>query len=449
MLTCKEILPIVDGKTDYCGRDFMVKQITIDSRRCSPGKAFIAIRGHNFDGHQFIQKAVAAGATLIIASRSVKNCSVPVIYVKDTVHALGRIAAYHRQRFDIPVIAITGSVGKTTTKDLIHSVLRGQFRCAVSDKSFNNHIGVPLTLLKLTHKHQVAVLEMGTNQKGDIAYLAEMVQPTIAIFTAFGESHLEGLKNRNGVAREKLTLCDFMKRKGIIIYNRDDAFLSEKIKAIKGFKKVACSVAGEAAARAQKVRNTLQNRVLLTYRKREYAIRGISLHNAISAIIAVSCGELFNISYNNINKGLLKFTPSSGRMNLIRHNRYFIIDDTYNANPLSTKAAIDSLSMLPVKAERFLVLGDMAELGHKAERLHRDIGLYLKNCPAITRVLTIGSLSAHISQYLKKYKDQTRHFKTSRALVKFLRSQLGPGDAVLVKGSRSAHMEYIVQQLVK
>ncbi len=449
MLTLFDIIQATRGQCSRQEKNISFKNISIDTRTIKKGDLFIAIKGDNFDGHNYIAKALQAKARAIIAHKKIKRCDVPVIYVKDTVKALGAIAAWHRSQFNIPVMAITGSVGKTTTKNYVAKVLSAKGPCLASAKSFNNHIGVPLTLLRLNKRHKAAVIEIGTNQKGDIAYLAKMIQPTSAVLTGIGSSHLAGLKNKAGVAREKMSLCRYLKKRGTIIYNADDLYLTRLVKRQKGFKKISCGIREKAMVKADNVHNSLQNKVFFTVQQRAYQVQGVAGHTVLSAIIAISAGASFKLSYNNINTSIRRVPPAPGRMNLQKAHGVALLDDTYNANPLSCRAAVDTLASLNIKGRRICVLADMLELGREAAKLHRALAVYLSELP-IDAVFTFGKHTERITAYLKKHSAvRTKHYTNRHALIKNLRSWAKKGDCVLIKGSRSMHMERVVEGFIK
>lgn len=445
VLTLRQIQQATQGKLIQGDPSRTIQGVSIDSRKIRRQDLFIAIRGARHDAHRFIPQVIEKGVRALVVSRKIRApSSVSVIYVKDTTKALGHIASFHRQRFDIPVIAVTGSAGKTTTKEMIAGVLSSKYKVLKNLKTENNHIGVPLTLLRLNKSVQVAVIEFGTNQFGDIPWLAKITMPTVAVFTNIGEAHLQGLKNKNGVFREKFSLVSFMDPKGIIIYNADDKVLRRIVQKKLTQKKITFGIRYRAHLQASRLfrRN---NRIGFYVKGHPFTVASMARHNVYNALAAISCGSLFKIPYNKISKNITKFKYGGGRLHVIRCGRMTVIDDTYNANPLSLESAVETLNVFETKGQRIVICADMLELGKESQRLHRQIGAFMatKN---IDYVLTYGNQARFIQEGLKEHKGKryTYHTKDRQQLHQRLKAVCGPECVVLVKGSRSMGMEQTV-----
>ncbi len=445
MLTIQEIKEAAKGKL-ICGEaSKKVYYVSIDSRSIKKRSVFIAIDGQRFDGHDYLRSAINKGAIAVVVSKKV-NCPkhVAVIYVKDTTKALGQIAAYYRCQFNIPIIAVTGSTGKTTTKELIASVLSTKYKVLKNNKTENNHFGVSLTLLKLNSSHQIALLELGTNQPGDIQWLAKITRPTTVVFTNIGHSHLEGLKNQRGVFREKIQLIKYMDPNGTIIANSDDDHLKTIRKKDYKQRIIRFGCGPNANPRAKKV--VIQNNYRIQYkvRSRLFTIKSPAIHNVYNALAAISCGLLYKIRYNDINYALSRFQFREARQEIIKSGRFWLIDDTYNANPLSLKSAVTTLNNLHIRGKRIIVCADMLELGSRSKALHQLAGRMIANSAA-NAVFTVGKHARYITESLNRSNSiKAVHCDDLNEVHRQLKSYCTPGDAVLVKGSRGMNMERTV-----
>jgi len=445
MLTIQDIQEATNGRFIGGKTSTKIRDVSIDSRSIKKGSVFIAICGQRFDGHDYVRAAIRKGAVAVVVSKKV-NCSkdIIVLRVKDTTKALGQIAAWHRRQFDIPVIAITGSTGKTTTKDLIASVLSTQYKVLKNIKTENNHFGVPLTLLRLNASHQIAVLELGTNQPGDIRWLGRIARPTTVVLTNIGQSHLAGLKNQSGVFKEKIQLIKYMDPKGTIIANHDDDYL--KTIRTKNYKQKIIRFGCNANADPRARNLIIQNNQRLQYkvRGRPFTIKSPAIHNVYNALAAISCGLLYKIRYNDMKNALSRFQFREARQEIIKNGRFWLIDDTYNANPLSLKSAVTTLSNLRIKGKRIIVCADMLELGPRSKSLHRSAGRMIADS-ATNAVFTVGAHARYITETLNRSNGiEAVHCHDLNEVHRRLKSYCTPGDAVLVKGSRGMNMERTV-----
>lgn len=408
MFTLKQIQEISGGELLQGCLDVKVCGISIDTRSLKKGEAYVAIRGVYQDGHEFIAKAVEQGAALLIVSRkSLKGIpkDTAVIRVKDTTECLGQIARNYRRRFRIPVIAVTGSAGKTTTKELIAQVLSVQYKVLKNHASFNNQWGVPLTILNLRPEHQAAVIEIGTNAPGEIEHLARIVQPTVAVFTCIGPAHLKGLGSVEKVYEEKTSLLKALAPKGCVVYNSDDQYL-KRLKSSKAFRKLSYGTNGESSIQLHlchlNSRGILEAKINRSFKLK---LHTPVIENMKNALAAFACGQILGLSAEQILKGLEKARFSNSRQYIERVNGITLINDTYNANPLSFKSAIQTLASIPAKGKRIAVCADMLELGKISRRLHEDIGRFLAE-QQIDVVLTHGSHARYMALEYGKYKTQ-------------------------------------------
>jgi UDP-N-acetylmuramoyl-tripeptide--D-alanyl-D-alanine ligase len=429
MFTVKEIIQATKGKLVQGNKAISVESVSIDSRQAKEGQLFIAIKGETFDGHNFINEVIAKGIRTIVIHKpvKVKDPKAVVIQVKDTTKALGHLARFHRLRFKIPVVALTGSAGKTTTKEMLGAVLGQKYQVLKSEGTQNNHIGVPLTLLKLNSSYQIVVLECGTNQPGDIAWLADIGRPTVALFTNIGESHLEKLKTPQGVLREKWNLTKYMDSKGIVILNQDDALLKKAASRFKG-RTIGFS--------------------LFSPERKKLPSRFSSTDRCANALAAWACGRLFKVTPQAIYSALDHFKFPPGREEVIDLKDRWLINDTYNANPVSMRSAIEMLNTFPSAQRRIFVAADMLELGTQAKRLHESIGETIA-CSKINMLVTVGKLAKHIALQAKKKTKMILVFTYNdiEPAVMELTRTFRSGDVVLVKGSRGMKMERLVERL--
>lgn len=428
-----------------------IKGVFIDSRTLGKGCLFIAIKGARLDGHDFISQAIERGASVIIVSKNMScHKDVVVFRVKDTTKALGQIAALHRARFNIPVIAVTGSTGKTTTKDMIATVLEtgARFNVLKNIGTENNQYGVPLTLLKLKKHHGIVVLELGTNHPGDIAWLSKIARPTAAVFTNVGESHLEGLESSAGVFREKIQLLKYMLPGGQVIFNNDDLYLKRLGIKAATHKKITYAIENKADYRASEIVIKNNSSIHFKVRGRTFFLKTPAEHNVRNALAAICCGLLYKNNYADIGKSLARFRFCHGRQKIKRVGQVHLIDDTYNSNPVSFRSAVQTLDSLNTRGRKILVCADMLELGRQAVKLHQLMGKIVASS-SIDCVITIGEYSKYIAQEVERTGQGiiAVHCRSFMDVHKCLKNLCGPGDIFLVKGSRGMHMEKTVEFL--
>ncbi|MEA3305677.1 MAG: UDP-N-acetylmuramoyl-tripeptide--D-alanyl-D-alanine ligase [Candidatus Omnitrophota bacterium] len=449
MFSINEILKITKGRLLTNSHALRVKGISIDSRTVKKGELFIAIKGGRYDGHDFVIDAVKNGAAgVIISSEKVNSAGLSgengrfIIHAGDTPAALGKLAGFHRNRFDIPVIAVTGSNGKTTTKEMLESILSDSWSPLKNQGTQNNLIGVSLTLLKLTDRNESAIMELGMNRRGEIKRLTEISRPNIGIITNIGPSHLEYLKRIKNVYGAKRELLDFLGRGDIAILNADDAFLRHFKK--KGLKTVTFGINRKSdfkAARIKKRRDGLAFEV----NGRAYLLKSYAEHNIYNALAVISAGTLFNVNPERMKEFLSNYVPLEGRMARSMFKGIEFIDDTYNSNPLSLESAVRTLTNRRIRGKKILVSGDMLELGRRAVYYHNKIGKIVANS-GIDYFFGVGELSRGACLSAKKSGMKNARFYPSKdkavaALKKIARSN----DVVLVKGSRATRMEEVIK----
>lgn len=420
--------------------------ISIDSRTIKKGEIFIAIKGKNFDGHDFVKTAFRKGARRAIVSRRVKlpaKCEGRLRVARDTVRELGEIAKSHRMRFKIPVVAITGSSGKTTAKDMAHAILSARYKVLKNEASKNNLIGLPLTLLKLKRKHQIAVLEMGMNRPGEIARLAEIAAPCIGAITNIGHSHLEGVGTLRDVFAAKAELLRGLSRKDTAILNKDDAYLSD----IRGMKcaKVYFGMEKKCSFRAENV-SRKSNKWFFSLGKERFELPLLGKHNIYNALTAIAIARQFSIDFPAIRKRLRQFNQTAPmRLEFKTVRGISILDDSYNSNPSSMRCAIEALCGYDTGGKRIIVSGDMLELGAEEKAMHESAGRSIAKAP-IDVLITLGKISRFTNRAARwEGMRSLYHAKSHKDAADFLTKVTRPGDAVLVKGSRAMEMEKVIK----
>lgn len=425
-------------------------EIRIDSRKVQPGDLFIALTGERFDGHDFLSQVATAGATAAVVMKEVvAPPELGLIYVSDTLEALGAIARLHRRKFNIPVVAITGSNGKTTTKDLIAAVLEQQLMITKTEANFNNEIGLPLTLLKVTQESRVVVVEMGMRGLGQIKSLAAIAEPEIAVVTNVGLTHLELLGTQENIGRAKAELVEALPQNGLAILNGDDPIVRQMTALNKGRSVLYGIEQIGLDYRADEIRMNSAGSTFKVYYKGGFLEVQLPLpgkHNVLNALAAIAVGRELGVEPERIKKGLAQPEMTGKRLHIIERNEYVIIDDTYNASPTSVKASLEVLINTTGK-RKIAVLADMLELGPSAVQIHREIGKYASKI-GVDCLFGFGDLGReYVVGYQSVLQGTAQHFPTKTALIAQLRSVLQPNDVILIKGSRGMKMEEVVAAL--
>lgn len=452
MFAVEDILKATGGSLERPGRTGKrIKGVSIDSRTVRPGEVFIAVKGGNFDGHDFLREASGKGASCIVAA-SGRRAAIPagpaVVRVNDTLKALADIAHFHRERFDIPVIAVTGSNGKTTTKEMIACVLSAGYRVLKNLGTKNNHIGMPMALLGLRASHRAAVLELGSNHPGEIAYLAAVCRPTMAVITNIGASHLENFEDLRGVLKEKMSLLEFLRRPGIALINADDRMLAAAAQKRRVF---TYGVSEDADFTAGGIKTAGRGVEFLLGRRKKFPCRlkTVGAHNVHNALAAAAAGRILGIGYRQICSRLGAFGFPPGRMKLLRKNTAFFIDDTYNSNPLSLDRAAAALGAMTGGGRKIFVMGDMLELGPASGKFHRLAGVRAAGvCDIFVAVGRLARAAGGAALDSGLAADKVFFCGDSAQAGDILRGtiRITRGDIVLVKGSRGMRMEKVFEE---
>jgi len=424
--------------------------ISTNSREIMPGSLFVALRGERFDAHDFLAEVAASGAAAVLAEKVPPDYPLPALLVPDTRVALGEIAAYWRRQFAIPVIGVTGSNGKTTVKEMIASILAAEFgadNCLATRGNLNNDIGVPLTLFRMDAGHKAAVIELGMNHPGEIAQLAAIAQPTVALVNNAQREHQEFMASVEAVAQENGSVISALPADGIAVFPADDPYspLWRSLAKAGGKRKILTfGLSLDANVSCTYVPQAFGSAMTVRVGQREFSLRlaAAGAHNVRNALAAIACALAIGIHKRAIVQGLESFVPVNGRL---QHKRgrdgATVIDDTYNANPDSVKAAIDVLALAP--APRVLVLGDMGEVGSEGRKFHEEIGAYASG-RGIDHLLTLGELAASAAN---AFGARARHHDSLDTLNEAVSTLVAPHTTVLVKGSRFMRMERVVQHL--
>ncbi|MEE8321500.1 MAG: UDP-N-acetylmuramoyl-tripeptide--D-alanyl-D-alanine ligase [Gammaproteobacteria bacterium] len=434
--------------TTFLGKDVLFKGCSTDSRDINNEEMFIALQGEFHNGHDYIEQALLRGANAALVEQTLQNY-LPMIIVDNTRKAMGKLAEHWRNRFSIPLVAITGSNGKTTVKEMLTAILSLHASVHATRGNLNNDIGLPLTLFGLDSQHVYAIVEMGANHPGEISLLSRMSHPTVALITQCAPAHLEGFGDIDGVARAKAEIFEGLDKNGIAVINADDPYA--------GFWREHASEAGQilfaletsADVTAKNIKHDHAGGTtafsLITPRGRiELMLPLPGRHNVINALAAVACAVVLEVPLADIKQGLESMSAVKGRMQWKKGIRQScVIDDTYNANPESLMAALSVLKHIPTK--RWLVLGDMGELGSWAEQYHISAGQEAHD-KGVERLFTIGQLGQFACE---SFGEGACHFETIDQLNKVIRKEVTGNLTILVKGSRAMQMERVVNALME
>lgn len=432
------------------GEEGEFTRLIIDSRQVIPGDCFIAIKGERLDGHDFIAQAIQKGARAIIAARGAitdLEKSVCFLQVDDTTIALGKLAAYWRDKCAVSMIGVTGSCGKTSVKGMIQSICETAGKTLATEGNFNNHIGLPLTLLRLDNSYRYAVIEMGASAKGEIAYLGKIAKPTVTLITNVAPAHLKGFGTLDGVAEAKGEIYEILPKEGVAVLNQEEAysqFWREKMGERKvltfGLTSSSYVYPSEITYHPESVQFNLH--IGESHHRVKVTVPG--QHTVLNALASATAAYAVGISIENIIKGLEAFQGVPGRL-----SRYSglkgasIIDDTYNANPGSMKAALEVLANY--KGQTIFVMGDMAELGDNVEDYHKNIGLHARE-KGISKLLAVGQWSKFA---VTAFGQEGIWFPSQEALIEVLKDKMSSDTVILVKGSRSSRMEGITNAIIQ
>ena len=455
MWTVGRILEATGGQLVRGNPAAAISALTIDSRRLSPGEAFVAIRGRRWDGHRFIEDAAHRGASCLIVSHVPMSPngsgSLPTVLVEDTTQALGDLARFHRRRLARPVIAVTGSCGKTTTKELIAHLLGGPETVLKTAGTQNNHIGVPLTLLGMMPRHRMAVVELGSNHPGEIAYLASIAEPDVAVLTNVGPVHLEFFESLLGVLREKLSLLDAVAPDGCAVLPGDqlDVCLEAPQHLLPTTRMVTFGTSDRCDLQALDIQRSPEGMSLrLRDQCGQWAVPLIGYHNVENTLTAVACVWALGVPLSVAKDRLASFEPVPLRTQIVRCNGLTILNDCYNANPLSFARALETLRDMEVR-RKLVIVGDMLELGAYAPSAHQAIGRLTAQM-GIDAVMAVGEYAGEVAQGVREGRSENVvTYRTVQELIQQLPSVLQHGDGLLVKGSRRLNLEQVTDFLLQ
>ena len=430
-----------------------INHVSIDSRNINKNTLFIAIKGERFDGHDFIEEVVKKGAAAVLINaksfKRIKDLDIPVITVKDTTIALGDVARLWRSKLKAKVIGITGSAGKTTTKEILATLLAEKFKVNKTIANNNNHIGVPLTVLSTNEKHNVLVAELGTNHFGEIPYTSAIVNPDLALITNIGDSHLEYLKNRKGVFTEKVAILkETIKNGGKVFINNDDKLLKEFGKKVKSKITFALNEKADYRAAIKGYDKLARPQIEIKNKKNVFSttlpISGEK--NVLNFTVAYAIACELGLTNSQIQKAVKKIKSYNKRLEIKNLKNFTLINDTYNANPDSMKSSLEILNRIESKKRKIAVLGDMFELGNESKSKHLDLANFI-NKTKVDEVYSIGKMMKLMNQKLNGKTKIHQHFAERESLKNFLKKFDTNNSAVLVKGSRGMKMEEFVSVL--
>lgn len=457
-LLLQEIKQALRGEYKTSARKKLITGVTTDSRTVAPGDLFVALHGEHFDGHEFIDQAVAGGAVAVVADRNIPispmitEHEVCLIKVDDTLIALGDLARFYRRSLgrSLTVIAVTGSNGKTTTREMIYHTLGKNRKGHRSPGSFNNSVGVPLTLLGVERGHDFVVVEIGSNAPGEVAALSRIAQPDIAVITSVGQSHLAGLKDTDGVSVEKVAITAGLDDHGVIICGTDHQPTLDRIKAL-GRRMISFGFDPAADVGATKVRRLNGHMLFETNDHIEIDLPMGGRHNVSNALAALAAVRRLGITNHDFARAMQDFTPVAQRMIYKEVNGITVIDDTYNANPSSMAVALDELLTHPHAPRRVMIVGDMGELGPESDRLHQQLGrdIAAANIDLFLAVGPQAALAATAALEAGMGWGSVTRSVSSKRLARLVKSMIHQGDVIMVKGSRMMEMEKVVESLLR
>ncbi len=457
----KEIIKATGGVLIRGSEEDFITGVRHDSRECASGDMFVAIVGKNQDGHKYIPQVVEAGCRTVLVSHEnewsaeVENVQVNIIKVHDTVYAMGELAKYYLDTLDVMKVAVTGSVGKTSVRDMIYYVLGEKYNCGRNLKNYNNNIGLPISIFQFDDSTEAVVLEMGMDDFGEIDRLAEIVRPNIAVITNIGMAHIEKLGSRDGIFKAKMEITkhitEYNGRPGALVFPQDNEFLTPE-RTAGGYRQITIGEDGESLYIISAVDDfglegiefTLENRA----ESRRFKIPVAGRHNAVNGAVAVAVGALAGIDMEEAAEGLAKTELTGSRLRSLKSEKLTVIDDTYNANPDSMKSAMRVLERSRGDGKKVAVLGDMFELGQESARQHFGVGLFARNL-RIDALIAIGEDARHIAEGAAGGAVEVAHYEKKEDFYKDMGRLADFGDIILVKGSRGMEMEQVVEKLLE
>lgn len=428
-----------------------VTGIATDSRKVSAGGLFVPIKGARVDAHDFIESVMGNGALCTLSEKDLGETSYPYIRVESSLQAVKDIAEFYLQQLSVPVVGITGSVGKTSTKEMIAAVLSQKYEVLKTQGNFNNELGLPLTVFNLRDEHEIAVLEMGISDFGEMSRLAKIAKPDTCVITNIGTCHLEFLHSRDGVLKAKTEIFDFMKENGHIILNGDDDKLIT-VKEARGVKPVFFGIENQQGLWADEIESCglkgISCRIHVGEESFSVVVPIPGRHMVYNALAGTAVGLTYGMTLEEIKKGIESLQSLSGRFHIVEAESYTVIDDCYNANPMSMKASLGILQ--DALGRKTAILGDMGELGVNEKELHEEVGAFAAEC-AVDLIICVGDLCAHMAAKIKELdpKKQVCHFNTREEMMEALPSLLEKGDTVLVKASHFMQFDKVVKMLTE
>ncbi len=453
---------VLNNKALYYGKntDIQINSISTDSRTIKKNDIFVALNGENFNGHDFIEDAIKKGACGAVINKTEKNIEAIKKKIKentvdfflfetnDTLYVLQEIARFYRQNLSIKIIGITGSNGKTTTKDMTHAVLSTAYRTYKSEANFNNEIGVPHAILNLGYSYEAAVLEFGMTHKGDIRRLVEIASPQIRILTNIGPAHLQNFSSINDIAEAKAEIFELSHPEDMAVINIDDELIKQVERKFNG-RKITYGLNSKAEVKAEDINNNTFTLKIYDKFVAKISLPILGIHNIYNALSAISAGILMEISYDKIVNGITSFSPPSGRMELLKFNGLWVINDAYNANPISMKRALETFHEIFSDRQKILILGDMLELGEEGIFFHKEIGKQIAQMK-VNYLFTFGKLANYIARSaVENGIPQKQVFQdlSAEEIAEKISKKFSGKDVVLIKGSRAMGMEKVIDCL--
>ncbi|AQS04275.1 UDP-N-acetylmuramoyl-tripeptide--D-alanyl-D-alanine ligase [Clostridium beijerinckii] len=448
-LNLAEIIKAVDGEIIVKNNEGIFNKISTDTRKIQENNLFIALKGENFNGNDYTIQAIEKGASIIIIDdvkfkiEDLKNRGT-IIKVKDTKEALGDLARFYRKKIGVKVVGITGSTGKTSTKDLVAAFLSGKYKVFKTQGNFNNEIGLPLMIFELSKDYDIAVLEMGMSNFGEINKLASIALPDVGAITNIGVAHIEYLKTRENILKEKMSITDFFENKNSLIVNCENDMLKTIVECDKfNLERVGYDSTYNLYSKNIKLTSENTSFDVITDDNENYrfTLNMVGEHNVLNALIGIQIARNFGLTFEEMEKGLGNFNATSMRLEVINKDKFTIINDSYNANPDSMKAALEVLKNYS-GSRKIAVLGTMGELGDYAEEAHIQVGEFAKDKADI--LLTTGEFKEY---YKKGFGERTMVFESKQELMQRLTDMIKVNDTILIKASRSAKFEEITKYL--
>lgn len=450
--TIKQLSSMIEIKNNVSAfEQITFHGVCIDTRKLEKGNLFIPFKGEKIDGHTLVEKAFAEGAACVLWEEDVPNppTHLPIIMVKDSATALQQLAKSYRNELDVKVVGITGSNGKTTTKDMTEAVLSKSYRVIKTEGNFNNELGLPLTILRLEEDTEIAILEMGMSSFGEIEFLSNLAKPDVAIITNIGESHMQYLGSREGIAKAKLEILSGLQKNGLFIYNGEEPLLTSQVDTLTINKQSFGLTSGPTMYCTTIQQQKMSTDFTINQSDLTFTIPVLGKHNVQNALAALLVGQFFGVGFNEMKEQLAQLSLTKMRAQMIiGPNECMLINDAYNASPTSMKAAIDLISNMNNYSKKIVVLADILELGDLEVAYHQEIGTYL-DPEKINYIFTFGGLGKEIANGARQKfgGDKVKSYNDKLKLAKELRSLLDKETAVLFKGSRGMKLEEIINNL--